>query len=131
MTVRIKQKLTNFTNALLQLENALNEPLDKKRLALDATIQRFEFSYELFWKILKVLLEQEGIEANTPRQVFQEAYRARWLDNEQLWLEMMKDRNTTTHVYNEKIALEIYQHIKTYFPFMKKICIEINNKFKE
>lgn len=130
MTERAKQKLANLDNALKQLKSALEEPLDKKKLVIDATIQRFEFCYELLWKTLKVFLEQEGIEANTPKQIFQAAYQARWINHDALWSDMIKDRNTTSHVYNEKIAVEIYERVKKYFPEMQQVSIFLRNKQK-
>lgn len=39
---------------------------------LDATIQRFEFCFELAWKLMKTVLEYEGIEANSPRSCIRE-----------------------------------------------------------
>jgi nucleotidyltransferase substrate binding protein (TIGR01987 family) len=126
MNIRIQQKLTNLGNALKQLESALEEDIDKKKLVIDGTIQRFEFCYELCWKTLKVSLEQEGIETTTPKEAFQEAYRAKWLTDEKIWLEMIKDRNTTSHVYNEETAVAIYQHIKKkYYPAIKELYEKI------
>lgn len=121
MNERIKQKIVNLGRSLNRLQEALSESCEENKLAIDATIQRFKFCYELFWKTLKVKLEQEGIIANTPKEILQAAFRVQWIKNETLWLEMMQDRNTTSHVYNEKIAFEIYQRIKNYFTEMKKI----------
>lgn len=104
----------------------LKKTLIKKKLVIDGTIQRFEFCYELCWKTLKVSLEQEGIETNTPKEAFQEAYRAKWLTDEKIWLEMIKDRTTTLHVYNEETAMGIYQHIKKkHYPTMKELYEKI------
>ncbi|CAN5444698.1 HI0074 family nucleotidyltransferase substrate-binding subunit [soil metagenome] len=112
-------KLKNLGNALKQLGAICEEPLDNKRIVLDASIQRFEFCYELFWKTLKALLEKEGLETTTPKQVLQQAYHIHWLDNEELWLEMLEDRNKTSHVYDEEMALEIYAKIKRYYTEMQ------------
>lgn len=126
---RIHQKFENLNNALTKLHDVLEMPIDKDRIVLDAAIQRFEFNYELFWKILKILLEEQGIQATTPKEVFKEAYAAEWLTNEKIWLDMIRDRNTTSHVYNEKIALEIHSHLKVYYPEMKKVFDFLKNKF--
>ena len=61
-----------------------------------------------------------GILTNTPKEALKKAYAANWLHNETAWLQMLKDRNETSHVYNEEKAKEIYQHIKEYFPELKK-----------
>lgn len=78
---QIKQSIENLGKALERLGEALAAPRENP-LAIDATIQRFEFTIELFWKALKYLLDHEGIETMTPRNALQEAYRAGWLQNE-------------------------------------------------
>lgn len=121
MSVKIQQKMDNLGNALIQLKSALEEPIDKKMIVVDGTIQRFEFCYELFWKTLKAFLEKEGIEAAaTPKQVFQEAYRVSWIKDEPMWLQMMRDRNTSSHVYDKAVALEIYQRVIKYSSIMEE-----------
>ena len=107
--------MQNLERALTRLKEALDEP-EHNTLIIDATIQRFEFVIELYWKTLKRILATEGIQATTPREVLQKAYKANWLENETAWLQMLKDRNETSHVYDEKKALEIYQHIRKNFP---------------
>ncbi len=53
---RLRQSVENLGRALERLDEALAVPLDNP-LAIDGTIQRFEFALELFWKTLKRLLE--------------------------------------------------------------------------
>lgn len=64
---KITQSLVNLENALSRLREALQEP-HHNALIIDGTIQRFEFVLELYWKTLKRLLANEGIEANTPKE---------------------------------------------------------------
>lgn len=63
--MRIQQKLNNLGNAIARLREALDEPPENP-LLVDETIQRFEFTFELFWKTFKALLEAEGMEIATP-----------------------------------------------------------------
>jgi len=107
----------------------LKEPLDAHDFLLDTTVQRFEFSIELFWKALKHLLALNGVTVNLPKEVLQEAYVSRWIDNEKLWLAMLKDRNQTSHTYKHELALEIYERIKQYYPEMRKVHTFLTNKF--
>jgi|LakMenEpi03Aug12_release.lakeMendotaPanAssembly.Ray.scaffolds.fasta_scaffold3790012_1 nucleotidyltransferase substrate binding protein (TIGR01987 family) len=83
------EQLTELQSALARFHDVLQEPLDAKDYVLDAAIQRFEFTYELCWKAMKRALKAQGIEAPTPRRVFEEAYAAGWIDNEALWLQML------------------------------------------
>nr|WP_286183325.1 HI0074 family nucleotidyltransferase substrate-binding subunit [Bacillus sp. ISL-55] len=104
--------------AITRLEEALAEDLSNS-LLVDGTIQRFEFTIELYWKTLKRILTSEGIETRTPKETLKEAYQIGWLQNETAWLQMLKDRNETSHTYDEEAALRILQNIKEYFPEMK------------
>ena len=74
-----RDKFDTLNIALTRLEEALNIINTKPELnsiIMDSCIQRFEFCYELLWKALKKLLSaQEAIEANSPKQVMQEAYK--------------------------------------------------------
>lgn len=113
-----------LAKALGRLEEVLDDPVDAHKAIIDATIQRFEFTFELFWKWLKLLLENAGVEANFPKQVFKEAYKAKWIDDEALWLKMLNDRNLTSHTYDEELARVIYESIKTYAPLMRRVFEE-------
>ena len=90
-------------------------------LAIDGTIQRFEFTFELFWKAVRRLLARQGIEANSPKAVLQQAYRLGWLDDEPKWLKVLEDRNLTSHTYREPLALEIYSRIPAHHAAMREV----------
>ena len=89
-------------------------------LAIDGTIQRFEFAIELSWKAMRRLLIREGVTTNTPREALQEAFRAGWLADEGAWLQMLRDRNETSHTYNESVARRIYANVRSAFPEMER-----------
>lgn len=72
-TDKFNRSLTNLKKALARFSEALEEP--ESSIVRDATIQRFEFTYELLWKTLKIYLQDiHGVRAVSPRQVFKEAY---------------------------------------------------------
>ena len=118
--VRLRESLADLGDALKRLGEVLGEPLDAKGYMADAAIQRFEFSMELFWKTLKHLLAFHGKEVVLPMDSLRQAYKAGWIDNEEIWLGMMRDRNMTSHIYNKALAEEIFGRIQTYFPEMMK-----------
>ena len=118
--VKAEQSLKNFAKALERLSEALDVPTPNT-LMIDGTIQRFEFVCELFWKTLKRVLELNGIESHSPRDAMKKGFAVDWLENESLWLGMLKDRNETSHVYDEEKANEIYGRIKTYFLELQKV----------
>jgi nucleotidyltransferase substrate binding protein (TIGR01987 family) len=116
---KLRQSVGNLGRVLDRLEEAPAVPLDQP-LAIDGTIQRFEFALELFWKTLKRLLETKGRQVSLPRDVLKYAYAEGWLDDEARWLQMLRDRNETSHIYDEETARRIYGHIKDNFPEMRK-----------
>lgn len=119
---------SKLSNALARLEELINDPIDTHKGIVDGTIQRFEFTFELFWKWLKLLLEQQGINTNFPKQVLQEAYKTHMIHDETIWLQMLNDRNLTSHTYNSDLAMSIYQHIKIYAPLIRDAFDKYKNK---
>lgn len=100
-----------------------------KEIYRDATIQRFEFTVELFWKTLKRILENEKIDARTPKQVLRESYQVGLIDDEEYWLMMLEDRNRSSHTYSEKAAKEVYERIKKYVIFLEKELESVGAKY--
>lgn len=106
--------------ALQALVLIVNKPITDDRAYIDATIQRFEFTIELFWKLLKKILQNKGVDVIYPKDVIQKAYAGQLIDNEELWLSMIYDRNMSSHTYNQDLADAIYARIKTYAPELIK-----------
>ena len=123
--------MRDLGNALERFSEMLEVTTDDRDYALDATIQRFEFSFELFWKTLKLLLENEaGVEANGPKPVLIAAYTQKWIDDEKKWIDLLKARNLTSHVYNEQRAHEIYELIQRNGPMMIATYGALKVRFK-
>jgi nucleotidyltransferase substrate binding protein (TIGR01987 family) len=114
----LKELSNNLARALDRLAEALDVPEDDP-LAIDGTIQRFEFTFELFWKTVQRLLAREGVEARSPKSALREAYRLGWLADEQAWLDLLEDRNLTSHTYREALALEIYRRVPAHYAAMR------------
>jgi len=103
---RLYERIADFVKGVHQLERAVAQPFDE--FTRDATIQRFEFCYELAWKMLKLRLEQEGVSALTPRQALREALQAALIDDGNVWSEIQRYRNLTSHTYDERLANQVY-----------------------
>lgn len=107
------RKLDNFKRALARLQDGSKKYDGEDDLSRDGLIQRFEFTFELAWKTLKVLFENEGLTGlNYPKTVLREAFSAGLIKDEELWLAMLKDRNSTAHIYSEELAIEICNNIQ-------------------
>jgi nucleotidyltransferase substrate binding protein (TIGR01987 family) len=109
---KIKQSMANLGKALISLGDLVQKQNGEDYI-VDATIQRFEYTYELLWKTLKRCLEYEGITTQTPKEALKKAFAIHWLKDEAVWLDMHSDRNLTSHVYNEKDVEKIYMRVKT------------------
>lgn len=106
-------KVDNFKNALSRLKEGIAKYNENDDLLRDGVIQRFEFTFELAWKTLKAVFEDEGlIGLNSPKTVLREAFAAELIEEDELWLAMLKDRNSTAHIYNEHLAIEICHNIQ-------------------
>jgi nucleotidyltransferase substrate binding protein (TIGR01987 family) len=109
-----KQKFENYKSAFDRLSEGVLKFDKTNDLQRDGLIQRFEFTYELAWKTLKAIFEDEGLTGlNSPKTVLREAFSAGLIEDDELWLLMLNDRNSTSHVYSEKPAIEICNNIIT------------------
>lgn len=105
-----KLVLTPLRRALESLEVALRE--SKTEIVRDATIQRFEYTYELAWKMIKRHLEWSGeseADSLTRKELFREAARIGLIADAEKWFEYHEARNKTSHTYDQEIADEVYQ----------------------
>ncbi len=120
MNEEIKFALDKLNNSYAKLEEGVK--IAKEELQKDGVIQRFEFSFELLWKTLKIFLKDSGIEVKTPRDSFKEAFKVGWVTEEHVFLNMLEDRNKTSHIYDQATASEIFRRIKDdYLPAMKGV----------
>lgn len=90
----------------------IDEITDVIRTYLRGVIKRFEFTFELFWKTIKALLVYEGFECAGPRSCIKEGARRGFLTDGEIILDMLEDRNKTTHIYDETTAEDIFKNIK-------------------
>jgi len=109
-TERREERISDYLKALGQLEKAAQQPKDE--YLRDSVIQRFEFTHELAWKMLKLRLEEEDIFVMTPRETMQSALQAGLIEDGNAWSDLQKMRNLTSHTYNnEDLADEVYTFV--------------------
>ncbi|MFT5206780.1 MAG: nucleotidyltransferase substrate binding protein (TIGR01987 family) [Candidatus Omnitrophota bacterium] len=125
---RLKLKLSDADKALATLEEIVKEPMSK--IVRDASILRFQYSFEVFWKCVKEYLkEKEGSVCNSPKSCFRELLTAGLCDEVQVvsLQEMTDDRNETAHTYKEAIAEKIHSHINAHIELIKQTLASIKN----
>jgi len=108
---KINQLSDDLSRALKRLSEACRLS-GRQTIVVDAVIQRFEFSFELSWKLMKEVLAYDGIDALSPRAVIKEGFRTKLINDGDAWIDMLEDRNKTSHIYDEKQANDIYVKIK-------------------
>lgn len=96
------KKFENYCSNLNVLSRAGQEDLTNEFI-IGGIIDKFHIQFELGWKVLKELLKYEGRqEGNTgsPREILKAAYSIYGFLDEEIWLSMLKDRNSMTHIYD-------------------------------
>jgi len=126
---KLQDSLANLERATKKLDDALQIPKERE-LVVEGTIQRFEMVVELAWKTLKRALEYEGLHPKTPRESLKEAFRLGWLHDEEVWLDILDQRNTTSHVYlSEELAENNYEDIKTVTPIIRQVVSFLRQRY--
>ena len=119
---QLRLRLESSRRAVGTLEEALAAPFSV--IVRDASVQRFEYSFEVVWKVLKVHLDRRhGMVCSSPKQCFREAMKVGLLTLEEVesCLVMTDDRNLTAHTYIEAVAEKIYGRLAEYLQVMKKL----------
>lgn len=103
MDVRWKQRFENFDRAHALLCEALAPGgALLNQLEREGTIHRFEYTFELSWKVLKDYLEAAGysMPVLTPRAIIETALTAGIIGEGHVWTDMLRQRNLLAHTYN-------------------------------
>jgi len=126
--VRWKQRFNNFDKALNQLTKFI-EKGELNEFELQGLIQCFEYVYELAWNTLKDYLELENYQdVKGPRSAITTAFRIGIIEDGEGWMDMLKDRNLTSHTYNEEVTRQITNNIYNKF---YALFIELRNKLQK
>jgi nucleotidyltransferase substrate binding protein (TIGR01987 family) len=110
--IRWQQRFENYCRALEQLE-LFFEPPELNLREQQGLVKAFEYTFELGCNTLHDLLRSRG---NTgvmlgSRDAIREAFSAGLVNDGPVWMEMVRDRNLTSHVYNRSTAEAITSNI--------------------
>ena len=113
--IRWKQRFINYQKAFFTLKNAVELAAARELTDLEkqGMIQGFEFTFELAWNVMKDYLEEQGIigiigSKGAVRQAFNKSI----INDGQVWMDMIEDRNLAAHSYDEETARELVASIK-------------------
>lgn len=134
--IRWIQRFKHLMQAFLQLEKAIHLANQRSLTELEGQglIQSFEYTHELAWNVFKDFLEEQGIQnLYGSKDTTREAFRRGLIENGEIWMDMIKSRNLTSHTYHSELAQEIIKGIKeSYFEelkrFIEKIKLLYNNQ---
>lgn len=134
--VRWIQRFSNYRKALIQLGKAVNivsavsnSTSDQNDLLAEGLIQRYEYTHELAWKVMKDYEEYQGLtDIMGSRDAIRVALRAGILDDDR-WMDTISDRNLTSHNYDDETAKHIVNNIiNVYYPLFVKFETTMTGK---
>ncbi|NWF90805.1 MAG: nucleotidyltransferase substrate binding protein [Ignavibacteriaceae bacterium] len=130
MNDELKYSTIKFDKALKRLELGINKAKDQ--LDNDGVIQRFEFTFELAWKTVRLFLLNEGIITRSPKEALRQAFKFGLITDEETFIDMLSDRNQTVHIYSEQMSKDIVTRIKkNYLLLLKKLAEELKIQSKK
>lgn len=126
---RLKKAYRKFKEVV---ENSFLPEIFNEEFLIEITTKRFEYTYEALWKTVKEFLRLRGLECNSPKSCFKEAFKEGLIpeDYEEIFFNMILLRNRLVHIYDEAMAKEIYTELKKE-KFLKAIGDVIKNLEKE
>lgn len=112
---RLTERIENFNKAFDLYRSAIAAFNENEVLTHLALVQSFEIVVELAWKVLKDYLSEKGINALTPKDVIKESFSVEIIENAQLWIDMIDDRNASSNEYNMDRVNKIIVNIKSLY----------------
>ena len=124
MSSNEKIDFSSLRQALTSLKNALEPPPDDD-LERDGVIQRFEYTFELCWKMIRrVLIALGRAEVSaSPRPLLRDAAEEHLIDDVEAWFEFLEARNLTTHTYDQSRAEMVFQ-VAQKFPAFAELLLQ-------
>lgn len=123
-----KSLLVAYDRAIGRLSEALAQP--KNEFLRDSAIQRFEFTFEFAWKVMKGFLSLHGLEARSPRAAIRGAFEAGLISEDERWLGLMELRNLTSHTYDETTAERIYAELPDTLTLFRTLQSRVREEMK-
>ena len=125
MNDKLPNIILQYKRALNRFEKAMSEK--ETEYVRDSAIKRFEFTFELMWKLLKVYLEDMGKTVYSPRESIREAFQMGLISEDESWIRMLETRNATAHIYSEKMAKGVYLDLPKYIPLFNEVLKRISS----
>lgn len=132
--IRWTQRFSNFQKAIIQLKEAIDlfHQRALSKLEEQGLIQCFEYTYELGWKTIRDFLQNHGsAEIYGSKDAVREGFRLGIIQDGQGWMDMIKSRNQTSHIYDEQAVKEIVNLIiKDYYSLLLSLEKTLDAKMR-
>ena len=130
---RWRYRFSNYKRAFTLLREAIETMSESglSQLEREGTIQRFEYTMELAWNVMKDYLEHEGVvfEQTTPRNVIRRAFESNLTEHGRVWMEALDARNKISHTYNFQQFEEVIENIRSrYLAAMEDLYLVLLEK---
>ena len=129
------KKLDNFSNCLSILGDADFKLAETNDIYRTGIIGQFNLTFELAWKALQEIMKIHGVEeasTGSPREILQLGYKIGFVNDPEIWLLMLKKRNTSVHIYNEDEIDEMIILIRdSFIPAFKVLNGTLIKKLEE
>jgi nucleotidyltransferase substrate binding protein (TIGR01987 family) len=138
MTLRWKQRFSNFTQSLARLELYIKKET-LSELEEPGLIQTFEFVCELAWSTIKDFYENQGIDAISGtlgiqggKDAIRLAFQRGLIRDAKAWFRLIEDRNRTSHTYHEELAKRVAERIKSeYIILFRELAAALDPAFNQ
>ncbi len=119
------KKLESLKKATEKLKTALKEATTE--LNRDGTIQRFEFTFELAWKVMQEYALYKGIKTASPRDAIRIAADLGVIASPTDWFQFLTDRNTAAHIYDENEAMGLFKRLPDFVKAVEDLISAIES----
>lgn len=126
-------RFSNYRRAFLLLREALDER-ELTQLEREGTIQRFEYTMELAWNVMKDYLEAQNVVLPqiTPRAVIRAAFEAGLIADGEAWMDALDDRNRMSHTYSFERFEEVLENVRArYLEAMDDFHLRLFHELEE
>ncbi|HNR35375.1 MAG TPA: nucleotidyltransferase substrate binding protein [Candidatus Hydrogenedentes bacterium] len=116
--IRWIQRYNHLGQAYGQLHNAVELAGQRALSDLEeqGMIQAFEYTHELAWNVMKDFLEDQGLrDLYGSKDTTREAFKRGLIENGEIWMDMIKSRNLSSHTYNRDVARMIVRAIREHY----------------
>lgn len=126
--IRWQLRFENYCHALKTIEEVTHRYKSLSELEKDGLIQRFEFTFDLAWKVMQDYLNYMGYkDIKGPRSVITQMGQDEVLDPF-IWDDILLARNELSHVYDEqKSCSYLDKIIFDYYPAL----VDFESKMKD